>query len=158
MSQPEFEAHYAELKREIDALEAELADAKARKHFADVKQRIETLYETLRETHLLLHTVLENSAASIYAKRKDGRYTYLNRGMELLCNVTREQCLGRTDFDVFPPEIAEQYRGNDLSAMMTGRLSEAEEVAKTPAGERLLLSRKVPLISESGEVEAMCGI
>jgi PAS domain S-box-containing protein len=158
MSQPEFEAHYAELKREIAALEAELADAKARKHFADVKQRIETLYETLRQNHLLLHTVLENSAASIYAKRKDGRYTYLNRGMELLCNVTREQCLGRTDHDVFPIEIAEQYRSNDLAAMTTGKLSESEEMSKTPAGERQLLSKKVPLISESGEVEGICGI
>jgi len=102
MSQPEFEAHYAELKREIEALEEELAHSKARQHFAHVRQRIETLYETLRESHLLLHTILENSAASIYAKRKDGRYIYLNRGMEILCNVTREQCLGRTDVDVFP--------------------------------------------------------
>ena len=158
MSQPEFELHYAELKREIDALEAELAESKARKYFADVRRRIETLYETLRENHLLLHTVLENSAASIYAKRKDGRYAYLNRGMEILCDVTREQCLGRTDFDVFPIEIAEQYRKNDLAAMMTGDLSESEEMSKTLAGERLLLSKKVPLISDSGEVEGVCGI
>ncbi len=122
MSQPEFALQYAELKREIDALEGEVAELKERKRFADVKQRIETLYETLRQNHLLLHTVLENSAASIYAKRKDGRYTYLNRGMELLCNTTREQCLGRTDFEVFPREIAEQYRKNDLAAMMTGEL------------------------------------
>jgi PAS domain S-box-containing protein len=158
MSQPEFEAHYAELKREIDALEADLADPKARKHFADVRQRIETLYETLRQNHLLLHTVLENSAASIYAKRKDGRYTYLNRGMEILCNVKREECLGKTDFDVFPAKIAEQYRSNDVTAMMSGNLSESEETSKMPAGERLLLSKKVPLISDSGEVEGICGI
>ena len=158
MSQPEFETHYAALKREIDALEADLAEPKARKHFADVRQRIETLYETLRENHLLLHTVLENSAASIYAKRKDGRYTFLNRGMEMLCNVTREQCLGRTDFDVFPIEIAQQYRSNDVAAMMTGKLSESEEMSKTPAGDRLLLSKKVPLISDAGEVQGICGI
>ena len=158
MSQPEFELQYAELKREIDALEAEFAELKARKHFADVKQRIETLYETLRQNHLLLHTVLENSAASIYAKRKDGRYTYLNRGMEILCNTTREQCLGRTDFEVFPVEIAEQYRKNDLAAMMTVNLSRSEETSKTPVGERVLLSKKVPLISDLGEVEGVCGI
>ena len=158
MSQPEFEAHYAELKREIEALEEELAHSKARQHFAHVRQRIETLYETLRESHLLLHTILENSAASIYAKRKDGRYIYLNRGMEILCNVTREQCLGRTDVDVFPIEIAEQYRSNDLTAMMTGKLLESEETTKTPAGERRVLARKVPLISDSGEVEGVCGI
>src|SRR5215475_13091129 len=158
MSQPEFEVQYAELKREIDALEVELADSKARRHFAEVKQRIETLYETLRQNHLLLHTVLENSAASIYAKRKDGRYTFLNRGMEMLCNVTREQCLGRTDFDVFPIEIAQQYRSNDVAAMMTGKLSESEEMSKTPTGDRLLLSKKVPLISDAGEVQGICGI
>jgi PAS domain S-box-containing protein len=158
MSQPEFEGRYAELKREIDALEAELADSRVRHHFADLRRRIETLYVTLRENHLLLHTVLENSAASIYAKRKDGRYTYLNRGMEILCNVTREECLGRTDFDVFPIEIAEQYRGNDVTAMMTGKLSESEEMSKTPSGERLLLSKKVPLISDTGEIEGICGI
>ena len=158
MSQPEFAAHHAELMREMNALEAELAGSKALEHFAQVRQRIETLYETLRENHLLLHTVLENSAASIYAKRKDGRYTYLNRGMEILCNVTREQCLGRTDLEVFPAAIAEQYRSNDLAAMAAGRLSESEEVAKTPSGKRLLLSKKVPLISATGEVEGICGI
>jgi PAS domain S-box-containing protein len=154
MSRLDFEDNYVELKRVIDALEAEFAHSKARKHFADAKERIEALYETLR----VLHIVLENSAASIYAKRKDGRYVYLNRGMEILCNVSREQCLGRTDFDVFPLEIAEQYRGNDRNAMMTGKLSESEETVKTPEGERLVLARKVPLISDGGEVEGICGI
>ena len=75
-----------------------------------------------------------------------------------MCDTTREQCLGRTDFEVFPVEIAEQYRKNDLAAMMTGNLSESEETSKTPAGERVLLSKKVPLISDIGEVEGVCGI
>jgi len=104
----------------------------ARKNFAGVRERIATLYETLREKHLLLETVLENSAANIYAKRKDGRYIYINREMEITCNVTREQGLGKTDFDLFPTEIAEQYRSNDLSAMMTGKLVESEEKVRAP--------------------------
>ena len=158
MSQPEFEEHYAELTREINALEADLAGMEARKHFAGVRERIATLYETLREKHLLLETVLENSAANIYAKRKDGRYIYINREMEITCNVTREQGLGKTDFDLFPMEIAEQYRSNDLSAMMTGKLVESEEKVRAPWGEQLVLSKKVPLISASGEVEGVCGI
>jgi PAS domain S-box-containing protein len=158
MSQPEFEEHYAELTREINALEAELANSDTRKHLVDVRRRIETLCETLRENRLLLETVLENSAANIYAKRKDGRYIYINREMEVTCNVTREQGLGRTDFDLFPTEIAQQYRTNDLSAMTTGKLSESEERVASPRGERLVLSKKVPLISPSGEVEGICGI
>src|SRR6266404_6023608 len=158
MSQTEFEEHYTALTREINALEADLANVEACKRLADVRRRIETLYETLRENRLLLETVLENSAANIYAKRKDGRYIYINREMEVTCNVTREQGLGKTDFDLFPREIAQQYRTNDLSAMMTGKLSESEEKVASPQGERLVLSKKVPLISPSGEVEGICGI
>jgi PAS domain S-box-containing protein len=105
-----------------------------------------------------LETVLENSAASIYAKSKDGRYTYLNREMEALCNVTREQVLGKTDFEVFPREIAQQWRSNDLAAVTTGKLTVSEETIDAPGGQRLVLSKKVPLITGAGEVEGICGI
>ena len=158
MPQSEFEAYFAELTRKLDALEAEVAASEVGKHFEDLKREIRVLYEAMRENHLLLETVLENSAASIYAKRKDGRYTYLNHEMEALCNVVREQVLGKTDFEVFPSEIAQQWRTNDLKAMTTGQLTVAEETIDLPRGERLVLSKKVPLISASGEVEGICGI
>ena len=145
MPQSEFEAYFAELTRKLDALEAEVAASEFGKHFADLKRPIKILYEAMRENHLLLETVLENSAASIYAKRKDGRYTYLNHEMEALCNVVREQVLGKTDFEVFPSEIAQQWRTNDLKAMATGKLTVAEETIDSLQGERLVLSKKVPL-------------
>jgi PAS domain S-box-containing protein len=158
MPPTEVEKHYVELTREIDALEAELPDSQARRHIADVRRRIETLYETLRENRQLLETVLENSAANIYAKRRDGRYIYLNHEMEVTHNVTREQALGRTDLELFPREMAEQNRTNDLAAMMTGKLTEVEERVMGPSGDRLFLAKKVPLISSNGKVEGMCGI
>src|ERR1700720_154959 len=154
----EVEGHYVELTREIDALEAELQNLQARRQLADVRRRIETLYETLRENRQLLETVLENSAANIYAKRKDGRYIYINHEMEVTHDVTREQALGRTDFELFPREMAEQNRTNDLAAMMPGKLTEGEERVLGPSGERLFLAKKVPLISSDGKVEGMCGI
>jgi PAS domain S-box-containing protein len=157
-NQSEFEEYSAELTRKLDVLEAEVAATEFAKHFADLKLQIKVLYEAMRERNLLLTTVLENSAASIYAKRKDGRYTYLNHEMEALCNVVREQVLGKTDFEVFPREIAQQWRTNDLEAMATGELIIAEETIDSPRGERLVLSKKVPLISPSGEAEGICGI
>ena len=126
-SQSEFEEHFAQLTHELDALEGRLAASELGKHFADIKRGIKVLYEAMRENRLLLETVLENSAASIYAKRKDGRYTYLNHEMEVLCGVVREQVLGKTDFEVFPREIAQQWRTNDLNAMTQGKLSVSEE-------------------------------
>ena len=158
MSRSAFEEHYAELTREINAVAEEVADEDARKRLAGLQLRIDILYRALRDDRLLLETVLENSAASIYAKSKDGRYTYLNREMEALCNVTREQVLGKTDFEVFPREIAQQWRSNDLAAVTTGKLTVSEETIDAPGGQRLVLSKKVPLITGAGEVEGICGI
>jgi PAS domain S-box-containing protein len=158
MPKSEFEEHFAELTSRLDVLEAEVAATEVAKHFEDVKRQIKVLYEAMRENQLLLETVLENSAASIYAKRKDGRYIYLNHEMEALCNVVREQVLGKSDFEVFPKEIAQQWRANDLKAMTTGELVMAEETIDSPRGERLVLSKKVPLTSSNGEVEGICGI
>ena len=158
MPRTEVEELYVELTAEIDALEAELPNSQARRHIVDVRRRILTLYETLRENRQLLETVLENSAANIYAKRKDGRYIYLNHEMEVTHNVTREQVLGRTDLELFPREMAEQNRTNDLAAMMTGKLTEVEERLMGPSGQRLYLAKKVPLISSDGKIEGMCGI
>jgi PAS domain S-box-containing protein len=154
----EVDEHYIELTREIDALEADLPNSQARERLVNVRRRIETLYATLSENRELLETILENSPANIYAKRRDGRYVYLNREMEATHEVTREQALGRTDLELFPREMAEQNRTNDLAAMMTGKLTEVEERVVRPSGERLFLAKKVPLISSSGKVEGMCGI
>jgi PAS domain S-box-containing protein len=158
MPKSEFEEHFAELTNRLDVLEAEVSATEVAKHFDDVKRQIKVLYEAMRENQMLLESVLENSAASIYAKRKDGRYTYLNHEMEALCNVVREQVLDKTDFEVFPREIAQQWRANDLKAMTTGKLVVAEETIDSPRGERLVLSKKVPLTSSDGEVEGVCGI
>ncbi len=166
MKRSDFEEHYAELADEISSLEARLTNSEARNQFAAVKRSIEVLFkqvaaknsEIVRERLKLLETILENSAAVIYAKRKDGRYTYINREWEVVCDMHREQVLGKTDFDLFPTEIAEQFRSNDLAVMATGKLTESEERVGTPWGEQLFLSKKVPLISPNGEVEGLCGI
>jgi PAS domain S-box-containing protein len=115
-------------------------------------------YAVLSHKLQLLETILENSAAVIYAKQKDGRYTYINREWEVVCDMRREQVFGKTDFDLFPIEIAEQFRSNDLAVMAAGKLTEYEERVGTPWGEQLFLSKKVPLISPKGEVEGICGI
>jgi len=114
--------------------------------------------EALRANRQLLESVLENSAAVIYAKKKDGRYTYINREWEVVCDLSREQVIDRTDFDLFPEDIAAQFRSNDLAVMQAGKLTESEERVNTPAGEQLFLSKKVPLTSSAGEVEGLCGI
>lgn len=114
--------------------------------------------EALRENRHFLETILEHSPAVIYSKRKDGRYVYINREWENTCNLKRETVLGRTDFELFPEDEAQQFRTNDVNAMGAGRMTESQERLDTPLGEQVFLSRKVPLTSSSDEVEGICGI
>jgi two-component system, sensor histidine kinase and response regulator len=123
----------------------------------DVTER-RKIEEALRANRQLLENVLENSPAVIYAKTKDGRYTYINHEWEAVCGFTREQVIGKTDFDLFPQTIAEQFHANDNAAMAAGRVLQSEERADTAAGEQVFLSKKVPLTSLSGEVDGLCGI
>ena len=134
---------------------SEIVDISVRKR---LEERIHAANSMLQEHLQLLEAVLENSAAVIYAKRKDGRYTYINHEWEVVCGLRREQVLGKTDFDLFPTETAEQFRSNDLAVMAEGKLTESEERLAAPQGEQLFLSKKVPLISPNGTVEGICGI
>jgi PAS domain S-box-containing protein len=114
--------------------------------------------EMLRGDLRILETVVENVAAAIYAKRKDGRYIYVNPDWEELCVQNRKEVIGKTDFDVAPKAIAQVWRDNDLKVMATGKPLVAEESAQTASGERIVRSKKVPLISTLGEIIGICGI
>lgn len=124
----------------------------------DVTER-RKIEEALRANRQLLENVLENSPALIYAKTKEGRYTYINHEWLVASGgFTREQVIGKTDFDLFPQTIAEQFRANDNAAMAAGRVLQSEERLDTATGEQIFLSKKVPLTSQSGEVDGLCGI
>jgi PAS domain S-box-containing protein len=153
MRQSELEERCAELTIELTRLEAGLTNLEAREHLSDVKRRAESLYETLIAKVQLLETVLESSAESIYAKDKDGRYTYINRVCENEFQMMREQALGKTDFELFAPANAEEYRSNDLVAMETRKMREHE----VWWDDKIYLTRKLPLISQSGEILGVCG-
>ena len=93
---------------------------KRTRELADDNAERRKIEEALRTSRQLLESVLENSAAVIYAKQKDGRYRYINREWEVVCDLPREQVIGRMDFDLFPKEIAAQFRSNDLDVMTAG--------------------------------------
>ena len=112
----------------------------------------------VRETERLLHAILDNSPPVIFIKDVDGRYVFINRAYERLWQVERSTFLGRTDREMFPPELAEAFIGNDLEVMTSGRARELENDLVTPGGTRTFLSVKFPLADLAGEAYAVCGI
>ena len=105
-----------------------------------------------------LQALVDNSTTCIYVKDAAGRYLLINRQYELLFHVSRADFVGRTDFDVFPEDVAHALRQNDLEVMQRNEPIEFEEVAPHDDGPHTYISIKVPLRDEHGRVEGICGI
>ncbi|MDX2005320.1 MAG: PAS domain S-box protein [Meiothermus sp.] len=73
--------------------------------------------------------VLENVPAVAFLKDMAGRYTYVNPGFERLFGLRLECVLGRTDLELFGPQIAQALAENDQRVLESGAAWEFEESA-----------------------------
>lgn len=114
--------------------------------------------QELRDNRRFLAELIEHSGALICTKGWDGRYELVNRRWEEITGVPRVEALGRTDLELFPAEIAQQFRVHDLEVLQTGSTVEREEHLQTTAGEHWLLAVKFPLRNDEGNITAICGV
>lgn len=122
------------------------------------RARVEALDEATA-SHNQLQKLIDNTESNIYMKRVDnGRYLLVNREWERLFGVTRDRVVNLTDQDVFPRELADQLRANDLRVAAAGKSVQYEETADSVDGERTYISVKFPVPDSTGEPYAVCGI
>ena len=119
---------------------------------------LEATNETLRRSEAQLQAILDNTTSIIYLKDPQGRYVMVNQRYEELFDVEREWVRGKTDFDIFPEEIANAIQANDRRAMIVGVPLELEELAPQKDRLRTYLTVKFPLFNNRGVPYAVCGI
>ncbi|KAB8316775.1 diguanylate cyclase [Tolypothrix campylonemoides VB511288] len=95
---------------------------------------------------------MNNSPAVAFIKDEQGRFVYINEPFERCFNIKLANLLGKTDFDVWPSEIALQFRENDTRVLTEDRT--VEMVETVPALDGCLhywLSFKFPIKDVSGQ-------
>jgi PAS domain S-box-containing protein len=112
----------------------------------------------LRESEARFQQILNNAAAAVYVKDREGRYLFVNWRYLRIFHRKEAEILGKSDYDVFPAAIADAFRQNDLRVLAATRALEFEEKALLADGEHTYLSSKFPLFNAEGEVYAVCGI
>ena len=86
----------------------------------------------------------------------DGRYVYLNRALKELFAFDFD-CLGKTDAELFGPELAAIYGENDRKVITTSKTVETVEPIVINGEHRVLLVSKFPILDESGAVAMIAG-
>jgi len=150
----QFNGKPAVLGTAFDITERKRVESALREEMCE-RQRLEA---ELRESRERLQAVLDNSTAVIYAKDLQGRYLLINRRYEKLFEISREAIVGRTDYDIFPAEVASRFRLNDEEVVRAGTPVEFEESVPQQDGMHSYISLKFPLRDSSGAVYAVCGI
>jgi PAS domain S-box-containing protein len=114
--------------------------------------------DALRRNEQLLQEVINNTTAVIYVKYTDGRYLLTNRRFEQLFHLTTDQIVGHTDHEIFPKDIADAFRANDVTVSERNTAVEYEEYAPHSDGLHTYISIKFPLCDHTGKPYATCGI
>ncbi|MFG1989975.1 ATP-binding protein [Actinoplanes sp. NPDC048988] len=105
-----------------------------------------------------LMALIDHTSAVIYMRDAEGRYLLVNREYERLFRLRREDIVGLTDHDLFPPPLADEFRRNDLEAFARGEPVQVEEQAPGDDGLHTYVTVKFPLADGDGKAYAVCGI
>ena len=107
--------------------------------------------EQLRDGENLFRSFMDNSNFIAFMKDIEGRYVFLSKQYEQRFELLPDSWKGRTDFDIFPAEIAQQFADNDRAVFAADQSVYVEEVAVAPDGSTSYwLSCKFPYIDSKG--------
>jgi PAS domain S-box-containing protein len=99
-----------------------------------------------------LARLIDAVADPIFVKDRKHRFVLVNDALCALVGRRREELLGRTDYDFFPKEQADEFRRRDEQVFASGRENANEETLTDAAGVlHTLVTKKAVLKAASGE-------
>ncbi|MEO9168076.1 MAG: PAS-domain containing protein, partial [Aestuariivirga sp.] len=114
-----------------------------------------------------LQTLIDWVPEILFVKDRDSRFLVANEAtatdLSSVANaksVSRSDLIGKTDFDFYPPEVAQMFRASEEKIMQSGkRIDDLQEPTTNRFGQpKWIAMTKVPLRNDDGEVFGLVGI
>jgi len=138
-----------------ERLKAEKALKQAKEELSRYSQDLE---RQIRKRTREITNIFKYTPAVVYIKDHEGRYILVNPRFEKLFSVSAKDVQGKTDFDIFPRETAEQLRANDLMVLTQNLCHHLEERIPQKDGVHTYLSVKFPIYDDAKAISGLCGI
>lgn len=119
------------------------------------KQAEAALYKSEQQ----LRAILDNSTTVVYLKDIEGRFLRINQEFATIFENPAAEIIGKTDYDLFPADIADVCRANDRAVLDKKQTLRIEEEILHPDGSiHTYLSIKFVLYDDRGEPYGICGL
>ncbi len=136
--------------------------ARLQKATFDLSSQMSLLEDAERElgyTEFSYLSLIENLNLHVIRKDLDGRFTFASQSFCDLLGVTLDDIVGRTDADLYPAELAEKYRADDLAVLESGEPMDDVEINQDALGTKSYVQViKVPLLEKNGQIVGIQGI
>ena len=112
--------------------------------------------EQIKASEARLQAFMNHSPSLMFIKDLQGRYLHVNDRFTQAFGLERKDVISRTDSEIFPAELADQFQANDAKALAASAGIEVEEVA--PYRDGLLhtsIVHKFPLLDSHGQATAL---
>jgi PAS domain S-box-containing protein len=107
-----------------------------------------------------LQTLIGTITDPIFLKDINGVYLLCNTAYEKLFNVNARDVIGKTDYDIVPKEIADQFRKNDLNTLKENKttINYEEVVFENKNSMAYFEAVKTPMYDTEGKLIGVLGI
>jgi len=126
----------------------------------DITER-KVVEDELRRVNTFLDSIIKHIPNMVFLKdAKTLQFVRFNRAGENLLGRSEAELLGKTDYDFFPKDLADYFTENDRQVLRGKEVVDIpeERLQTRDKGERILHTRKVPVLNENGEPKYLLGI
>ncbi len=117
--------------------------------------------EALRESEAVITSVVENLPSMIVVKEAKGlTFVRVNKAGEDCIGCSREELVGKTDYDLFGEAEADAMLEEDLHVLASRRPLDIPEDGHRVTGrqDRIFYTKKIPILDESGVPQYLLSI
>jgi len=114
--------------------------------------------QELERNLALLQGITEGTTDAVFVKDLAGRYLMINSAGARFLGCTAEQVIGKTDVDLFLPEVGRAIMERDRKTIESGDTQTYEEFGTAAGVTRLYLATKGPFRDPGGKVIGLLGI
>jgi PAS domain S-box-containing protein len=116
------------------------------------------ILKKIQDNERQLQAIMDNSSAVIFIKDTAGKYLLVNKAFQRIFHFLDTDIAGKTDYDIFPKDIAERLLSNDREVLESRESQQVEETIPHDDGIHTYISTKFILNDGEGRPYAICGL